>query len=77
MASSATTATTAESTDLVEELRRLVDGEVRFDAITRSLYSTDASIYRIEPMGVVLPRTDEDVIAVVETAARHNVPVLK
>ena len=53
-------ATTAESTDLVEELRRLVDGEVRFDAITRSLYSTDASIYRIEPMGVVLPRTDED-----------------
>ncbi len=72
----ASSATPAESTDLVEELRRLVDGEVRFDAITRSLYSTDASIYRIEPIGVVLPRTEEDVIAVVETAARHNVPVL-
>lgn len=72
----ASSATTAESTDLVEELRRLVNGDVRFDAITRSLYSTDASIYRIEPIGVVLPRTDEDVIAVVETAARHNVPVL-
>jgi len=72
----ASSATTAESTELVEELRRLVDGEVRFDDITRSLYSTDASIYRIEPIGVVLPRTDEDVIAVVETAARHNVPVL-
>ena len=72
----ASSVTTAESTDLVEELRRLVDGEVRFDSITRSLYSTDASIYRIEPIGVILPRTDEDVIAVVETAARHNVPVL-
>jgi FAD/FMN-containing dehydrogenase/Fe-S oxidoreductase len=72
----ASSAVTAESTDLVEELRRLVDGEVRFDDVTRALYSTDASIYRIEPIGVVLPRTADDVIAVVETAARHGVPVL-
>ena len=72
----ASSAATAESTDLVEELKRLVDGEVRFDDVTRALYSTDASIYRIEPIGVVLPRTADDVIAVVETAARHGVPVL-
>ena len=61
---------------LAEELRGLVDGEVRFDEMTRALYSTDASIYQIEPIGVVIPKSEEDVIAVVETAYRHGVPVL-
>ena len=65
-----------ESADLVEELSALVEGEVRFDPMTRALYSTDASIYQVEPIGVVLPRTAEDVIAVVETAARRRVPLL-
>ena len=70
--------TTAESDtkDLVEELKRDVSGEVRFDKMSRLLYSTDASIYQIEPIGVVLPRSEEDVIAVVEAANRHEVPVL-
>ena len=62
--------------ELVEELRRNVIGEVRFDKVTRLLYSTDASIYQVEPIGVVLPKTAEDVIAVVEIANRHSVPVL-
>ena len=62
--------------DLVNELRRVVTGEVRSDRMTRALYSTDASIYQIEPICVVIPRTEEDVIAVVETAYRHGVPVL-
>ena len=62
--------------ELVEELRRKVIGEVRFDEVTRLLYSTDASIYQVEPIGVVLPKTTEDVIAVIEIANRHNVPVL-
>ena len=61
---------------LVEELRARVDGEVRFDQMTRMLYSTDASIYQIEPIGVVIPRDAEDVIAVIETASHHGVPVL-
>ena len=61
---------------LVEELRRDVTGDVRFDEMTRAIYSTDASIYQIEPIGVVLPRSDEDVIAVIEAADRHGVPVL-
>ncbi len=61
---------------LVEDLRQRVEGEVRFDKMTRVLYSTDASIYQIEPIGVVLPKTSNDVIAVVETAARHGVSVL-
>ena len=66
----------ADAQALVEDLRRVVTGEVRFDEMTRALYSTDASIYQIEPIGVVIPRTEEDVIAVVETAYRHGVPVL-
>ena len=69
-------AASAETGGLVQDLRRLVEGEVRFDRMTRALYSTDASIYQVEPIGVVLPRSEEDVIAVVETAARHGVPVL-
>ena len=61
---------------LVEELNRRVEGEVRFDKMTRVLYSTDASLFQIEPIGVVLPKTADDVIAVIETANKHNIPVL-
>ena len=72
----ATRAIEADTRELVEELRRGVEGEVRFDKMTRMLYSTDASIYQIEPVGVVLPKSADDVIAVLEAAHRHNVPVL-
>ena len=65
-----------DARDLAEELRDIVDGEVRFDKMTRLLYSTDASIYQIEPVGVVIPRSEDDVIAVIETAGRHGVHVL-
>ena len=63
-----TQAIEADTRELVEELRRGVAGEVRFDKMTRMLYSTDASIYQIEPVGVVLPKSADDVIAVLETA---------
>ena len=69
-------AVASDTQALVEELRRDVTGDVRFDEMTRAIYSTDASIYQIEPIGVVLPRSDEDVIAVIEAAGRHGVPVL-
>ncbi|MFN8492300.1 MAG: FAD-linked oxidase C-terminal domain-containing protein [Caldilineaceae bacterium] len=62
--------------DLVADLRRQLQGEVRFDDVTRMLYSTDASLYQIMPIGVVIPRHNEDVQATVEIAARHGVPVL-
>jgi FAD/FMN-containing dehydrogenase/Fe-S oxidoreductase len=42
-------------------LESAVEGEVRFDRVSRALYSTDASVYRIEPAGVVIPRTREDI----------------
>ena len=46
---------------LESDLNHAVRGEVRFDAYSRALYSTDASIFRIEPMGVVIPRDGDDV----------------
>jgi FAD/FMN-containing dehydrogenase/Fe-S oxidoreductase len=58
------------------ELRTKVRGEVRFDAGSRALYSTDASNYRQVPIGVVVPRVVEDVVATVETARRFGAPVL-
>ncbi|MBI3697873.1 MAG: FAD-binding oxidoreductase, partial [Acidobacteria bacterium] len=62
--------------DLEAELRKAVEGEVRFDAYSKILYSTDASIYQIEPIGVVVPRHRDDVAAVVRLAARYGVPIL-
>ena len=44
---------------LVAHLRKHVRGEVRFDDLTRRLYSTDASIYQVTPLGVVIPRTTD------------------
>jgi FAD/FMN-containing dehydrogenase/Fe-S oxidoreductase len=60
---------------LGRELERLIGGEVRFDDGSRALYSTDASNYRQVPVGVVLPRTKDDVVAAVEVCRRFDVPV--
>lgn len=53
-----------------------VRGEVRADKMTRALYSTDASNYQIEPLAVVTPRDQDDVVAVMALAARFQLPVL-
>lgn len=65
-----------DTRELVHELEQIVEGEVRFDKYSRVLYSTDASMYEIEPLGVVLPHHAGDVIATLEVASRHEVPVL-
>jgi FAD/FMN-containing dehydrogenase/Fe-S oxidoreductase len=62
--------------DLEHELRRVVEGDVRFDAYSRLLYSTDASMYQVDPIGVVVPRHAGDVQAVIEVASREGVPLL-
>lgn len=62
--------------ELETDLTHAVRGEVRFDEMTRGLYSTDASVYQIEPLGVVFPRDHADVVAAVQVAARHRVPIL-
>ncbi len=66
----------AAYSDLANDLSRAISGEVRFDPYSRALYSTDASAYQIEPLGVVLPRTADDVQAAIEIAAKHNAPIL-
>ncbi len=62
--------------ELEAELKKELDGEVRFDDLSRTLYSTDASNYQIEPVGVVIPRTVEDVHKTVETSSKYRVPIL-
>ena len=64
------------TSDIEQELRKSVHGEVRFDRFTRAMYSTDASLYSIRPLGVVLPRNAADVQATVETANAAAVSVL-
>ena len=66
----------AAVSDLGHALRRAVRGDVRFDPASRLLYSTDASMYQVEPIGVVIPRDAEDVQAAVEIARREQVALL-
>src|ERR1700737_274002 len=61
---------------LSEALRRHVRGEVRFDSSSRALYATDGSNYRQVPIGVVLPRDADDVIAAVSLAREYGAPLL-
>ncbi len=67
---------TRPAVELEAALSRAVQGEVRFDSYSRHLFATDASMYAIEPIGVVFPRDPDDVTAVVETAKEFGVPVL-
>ncbi|MDR7516297.1 MAG: FAD-binding oxidoreductase, partial [Armatimonadota bacterium] len=61
---------------LARHLARAVRGEVRFDQVTRVLYSTDASIYQVLPLGVVIPRDADDVATTLRLCAEEGVPVL-
>jgi FAD/FMN-containing dehydrogenase len=61
---------------LAARLKRELRGEVLFDAASRGRYATDASIYQIEPIGVVVPRTEADALAAFRIAIDEGVPVL-
>lgn len=61
---------------LEQRLRREVEGEVLFDAASRGRYATDASIYQVMPVGVVVPRTEEAARNAIAVAASEGVPVL-
>jgi FAD/FMN-containing dehydrogenase/Fe-S oxidoreductase len=62
--------------EFINELRKRFTGEIRLDLGSRILYSTDASIYQIEPLGVAFPRNQEDLHAAVELAAKYKIPIL-
>ena len=61
---------------IAKRLRRELAGDVRFDPMTRTLFSTDASNYQIMPIGVVFPRHAEDIRKLVEISADHSLALL-
>ncbi|MYK89826.1 MAG: FAD-binding oxidoreductase, partial [Acidobacteria bacterium] len=61
--------------DLRTDLEARLAGEVRFDAVSRALYSTDASVYQIQPLGAAVVRSREDVLAALECARAHGCSV--
>ena len=63
------------SSDLIHDLHA-AGLDLRLDPVTRTIYSTDASIYQIEPLGVIFPRSADDLAAAVSLAARYATPVL-
>ena len=65
-----------DAAGLADALRRHLRGEVRFDAGSRALYATDGSNYRQVPIGIVIPRDVQDVIAAVSIAREFEAPVL-
>jgi FAD/FMN-containing dehydrogenase len=66
----------SRAAELEKELKAAVQGEVRFDRGSRALYATDGSNYRQIPIGLVVPRHDEDVIAAVAACRKYGAPVL-
>ncbi|HST11389.1 MAG TPA: FAD-binding oxidoreductase, partial [Terriglobales bacterium] len=68
--------TRVDAQALESDLRARTGGEVRFDTSSRALYATDGSSYRQVPIGVVIPRCVQDVIATIATCREHDAPIL-
>lgn len=66
----------AKIRDLEGALKRQLEGEVRFDSAARALYATDGSNYRQAPVGVVIPRNEQDVETTIRLSREHGVPIL-
>jgi FAD/FMN-containing dehydrogenase/Fe-S oxidoreductase len=69
-------ARTRDAAELEQALAAQIRGEVRFDAGSRALYAADGSNYRYPPIGVVVPRDRDDVLAAVEICRQHDAPLL-
>lgn len=65
----------SSSKRIEHDLKGILRGEARFDALSRALYSTDASNYQLRPMGVVLPADERDVIALMQYASAYKIPL--
>lgn len=61
---------------LATELRKAIDGEVRFDRGAQAMYANDASVYRQVPIGVVIPRHAQDVQRTVAICREHDLPII-
>ena len=60
---------------IYDDLRGLVEGELHFEPLDRAPYAIDSSLYEIDPLGVVLPRSEHDVVNVVRYAAENRIAV--
>src|ERR671913_1961428 len=60
---------------LERDLQSQIEGEVRFDQVSRALYSTDASVYQIEPAGVVVVKSRDDIVRTVAVCRTHGCSV--
>src|SRR5688572_4604173 len=68
-------ATRVDAHALERALKAVIAGEVRFDRVSRALYSTDASVYQIEPLGVVVARNRDDIITTVRLCHEFRCPL--
>lgn len=66
----------APPSNLETRLRAALQGEVRFDRLARAMYATDAGIHEIVPLGVVYPKSIEDVVAVVRECHKEGTPII-
>ena len=66
----------ASLTPIARQLAQELRGDVLFGAADRGRYATDASIYQIMPLGVVVPRDQQDLLLALEIARQHQLPVL-
>jgi FAD/FMN-containing dehydrogenase/Fe-S oxidoreductase len=66
---------TLDRQDLERALRNGIQGEVRFDKVSRALYATDASVYQIEPIGVVVPSSRDDLLQTVRICLERRCPM--
>lgn len=64
------------NTPFLKALRDSIEGEVRDDAISKAIYSVDASIYEIPPVAVALPKTKQEVLICIEVARHYGIPVI-
>ncbi|MFN8382158.1 MAG: FAD-linked oxidase C-terminal domain-containing protein [Anaerolineales bacterium] len=64
------------SPDFLHELKKRFTGDLRLDSASKILYSTDASMYQVEPLGVAIPKTQDDLQVAVELAAKYKIPIL-
>jgi FAD/FMN-containing dehydrogenase/Fe-S oxidoreductase len=61
---------------IIEDLTPVLQGEIRCDPLTVSMYATDGSLYQLPPLGVVFPRHRDDVVALVQYAAQERIPLI-
>src|SRR5713226_1123041 len=66
----------SQSEQLANSLKGQIAGDVYLDMHHRGLYSTDASLYQIQPLAVVAPRTRDDVLVAMQVARQHRVPLI-